>query len=379
MFSSPFLFEECIHKKLKLDSVNGFIMKAKGWCATGLASIFSFFSGCGGAAMNKDAKQITNFKWYAVATAPRDYPMEVIGGEIIYKGGGGSSPIPYGGTLTTGWGKSASGYSGGPENPPLPDRVKITFYSYAENQSYQADFALPYDIILAKFQQQPKEHPNESNYDQILLGIAPGGAVSVWLDGMRTIEVYFGQAEKIELTPSEAFRLPFKSKQQSDEYVEKALAGNVTPEQLAYIKTHGAPIGAWARFRNLYKWSPVYREGKNPTRSEMPANFLNGERYELPTHFNEEFANIPKPLPSHLEFRAQATQDERPVYIIDFEPFELMEAFEKLGSHGEKVFIEFDAQVPRQNMKIRVYKDKIPKDDKIPREVIELKKFKVKP
>jgi len=80
-----------------------------------------------------------------------------------------------------------------------------------------------------------------------------------------------------------------------------------------------------------------------------------------------------------LEFRAQATQDERPVYIIDFEPFELMEAFEKLGSHGEKVFIEFDAQVPRQNMKIRVYNDTIPKDDKIPREVIELKKFKVKP
>ncbi len=354
-------------------------MNTKNWFLITLLSIIDFLSGCGAETMSKDTKQVTHFRWYAVATAPRDYPMEVIGGEIIYKGGGGSSPIPYGGTLTTGWGKSASGHSGGPENPPLPDRVKVTFYSYAENQSYQADFALPYDTILAKFQQQPKEHPNESNYDQILLGIAPGGAMSVWLDGMRTIEVYFGQAEKIELTPSEAFRLPFKSKQQSDEYVAKALAESVTPEQLAYIKTHGAPIGAWARFRNLYKWSPVYKEGKNPTMPEMKAQYLNGERYPLPTHFSDEYANTPKPLPSRLTFRAQVTQDKKPVYIIDFEPFELMEAFEKLGAHGEKVFIEFDAQIPVTSTKIRVYNDREPKDTKTPKEFIELKKFKVDP
>jgi hypothetical protein len=46
-----------------------------------------------------------------------------------------------------------------------------------------------------------------------------------------------------------------------------------------------------------------------------------------------------------------------------------MSAFEKLGAHGEKVHIEFDPQIPRQNMKIRVYNDK---------ESIDLKKIKVK-
>lgn len=106
---------------------------------------------------------------------------------------------------------------------------------------------------------------------------------------------------------------------------------------------------------------------------------MNGENYWIPTQFNEELANTPKPLPLHLQFRAQATKDDRPLYIIDFEPVELMEAFEKLGAHGEKVFIEFDAQVPRQNMKIRVYNDTEPKDAKTPKEFIELKKFKVKP
>ena len=343
-----------------------------------LAVFLSFFCGCG-AAMSKEIKPVTNFKWYPVATAPRGYPMEVISGNFFYKGQDIGPLIPSGGTLTTGWGESASAYVGGPENPPLPDRVKVTFYSYAEKQVYRAEFALPYDLILSKFQQQLKDNPNESNYSAILLGIAPGGAISVWLEGMTIVEVFFGQAEKIEMTPTAAFKLPFKSKEDSDSYVAKAMAESVTPEQLQHIKTYGAPIGAWASYRKLYKWAPTYKDGKNATDTQIPVRFLNGERYNIPTYFEDELMNIPRPLPSRMTFRAQATIDKKLIYIIDFEPVELMEAFEKLGANGEKVFIEFDAQIPRQNLKIRVYNDVKPKDDKTPSEFIELKKFYVKP
>lgn len=48
-------------------------------------SLINFLTGCGAAAMSKDAKQVTNFKWYAVATAPRGYPMEVISGTFFVK------------------------------------------------------------------------------------------------------------------------------------------------------------------------------------------------------------------------------------------------------------------------------------------------------
>ena len=181
------------------------------------------------------------------------------------------------------------------------------------------------------------------------------------------------------MTPSAAFDLPFKSKEQSDDYISGALAESVTSEQLVSIKTEGAPIGTWARYRHLYKWSPVYKAGKNATDPEMRAQYLNGERYPLPTYFNEELANTPKPLPLQLKFSAQATKDDNPYYVIDFEPFELMEAFEKLGAHGEKVFIEFDAQIPVTNMRIRIYNDIEPTDTKTPKEYIMLKKFKVEP
>ncbi len=325
-------------------------------------------------------KKNTHFPWYAVATAPRDYPMEVTSGTFFYKGQEAGIPIPSGGTLRQGWGESSSVYVGGDEIPPLPDRVKVSFFSYAEKLSYQAEFSLPYDKILSLFQQRQKEAPNESNYTHFLLGIAPGGAMSVWIKGAggRTIEVFFGQAEQVERSPSEAFELPFESTSQSDEYIESALAEAVSPEQLEYIKTHGAPLGAWARFRNLYKWAPAYKEGKGPTEPEMRVLFLNGEKYLVPTRFSEEFSGTPKPLPFHLKLEARAAAEEAPYYIIDFEPFELMEAFEKLGANGELVYIELDTKMPTTDLKIRLYNDEEPKkgDEK---EVIELKKFQVEP
>ena len=105
-----------------------FIMKTKNWCFMRLLSFIIFLSGCGGTAMNQDAKQVSNFKWYAVATAPREYPMEVIRGTSFYKEMNSGVQIPSGGTLTTGWGESASAYVGGDEIPPLPDRVQVVFF-----------------------------------------------------------------------------------------------------------------------------------------------------------------------------------------------------------------------------------------------------------
>ena len=336
-------------------------MKTKSWLLSSLAGFISVLSGCGGEAMSKE---ITEFDWYAVATAPRDYPMEVVNGTFFYKGQDYGVAIPSGGTLTQGWGVSTSAYVIGPKFKPLPDRIGVTFYSYAENQFYRGEFALPYEEILGLFQQQMQHTPSEP-YSSFLIGIAPGGAVAIWLKGPHTKEVFFGQAERIEMSPEAGFKLPFTSKEQSDGYVERALAESVTPEQLAYIKQYGAPIGTWARFRNLYTWSPVYKDGKVATKPEMAASFLNGERKWIPTQFNEELANTPKILPAHIQFRAGP---ENLFYIIEFEPFELVEAFEKLGANDEKVFIEFDPQVPVERMKIRVYNEK---------ESIELKKVHI--
>jgi hypothetical protein len=78
--------------------------------------------------------------------------------------------------------------------------------------------------------------------------------------------------------------------------------------------------------------------------------------------------SVPRPLPRTLKFSAPVGQESY-YFIVNFDEFELMDAFEKLGARGEKVYLEFEPRVPRKNMKIRVYNDK---------QSIELIKFKIK-
>jgi len=311
-----------------------------------------FLTGCE-EAMNKS----TEFKWHSTESAPEHYPMEIRQGTFYYKGEDNGLYIPSGGTLYAGWGQMNSLHVTGPDKKPLPDRVEIIFFSYAEKQFYRGKFDLPYDKILALFREAYDEQPNDPYYNGIMVGIAPGGAVSVWLKGSRIKEVFFGQADKMDINPEDGFNLPFDSKAESDAYLEKQLVNVLEPEELESLKKNGVPLGTWARYRNLYRWAPTYKEEKIPTKKEMFVHYLNGEFNSIPTIFTQEMSNTPRPLPGELKFSV-SMGNKRILYIIRFAEFELMDAFEKLGANGEKVYIEFDAQVPRHLMKIRVHNDK---------------------
>ena len=339
-------------------------MKVKAFLTGGLVSFCVFLTSCGNA-MSKNA---TEFYWNATEAAPAHYPMEIIRGTFYYKGLDHGLYIPSGGTLCAGWGIANSAHVTGQRNKPLPDRVEILFYSYTEKQFYRGDFKLPYDQILTMFRQANAEQPNDPYYNGIMIGIAPGGAVSVWLEGYKITEVFFGQAEKVDIDPGDGFGLPFDSDAESDAYIQKQLVNVLDASELESLKKNGVPFGTWARYRNLYKWIPVYAKGKMTTDKRMPVVYLNGESYWESTIFDENEQNKAKPLPRELEFSVDMG-DESILYIIKFEEFELMNAFEKLGANGEKVYIEFDAQVPRHHMKIRVYNSK---------ESIELKKVRIK-
>ncbi len=317
----------------------------------GLFSVINFFSGCG-AAMTKSP---TKFDWYATESAPKLYPMEIIRGTFFYKDQTEGLYIPSGGTLSKkGWGNNVSMHVVGPDEKPLPDKVNIIFYSYAEKQFYKGEFALPYEKILTTFREHYPFDPELPYFSAIQIGIAPGGAVAVWLDGLEIKEVFFGQAEKVTISPSVGFNLPFDTKEESDAYIEKQLVNVMTPEQLAALKKNGIPFGTWARYRNLYKWAPTYKDGLVPTDKPRPIWFLNGElKPDMPMHLSEEAANIPRPLPRKWVFRAPTIS--RNLYLLEFEEFELMAAFEKLGAKGERVNIEIEPREPRSASQVRVY------------------------
>ena len=339
-------------------------MTVKSFLTSGLTSLCVLLTGCGNT-MNKNE---TEFEWHATESGPEHYPMEIRDGTFYYKGQGNGLYIPTGATLRSGWGEMRSTHITGPRKKPLPDRVDVTFISYTENQIYHGRFDLPYEKILALFREAHLERPDNPYYDGIMVGVAPGGAVSVWLKGVRTKEIFFGQAEKVGPNLNKPFVLPLDSDDEVDAYAKAILVDTLKPEEQASLRKNGIPFGTWARYRKLYKWVPSYTAGKISSDKEMVASYINGERYLMPTILTEEMANTPRPLPKELKFYV-TVGNVSAFYIINFEEFELMEAFEKLSVYGEKVYIEFDAQLPRQFMKIRVHNGK---------DSIDLKKVHIK-
>jgi len=307
---------------------------------------------------NAMSDNVTKFEWDATESGPEHYPMEIIKGDFIFKGEAERGLyIPSGGTLVDGWADPVSSHVTGDKYKPLPDRLKITFFSYAEKQFYQGEFKLPYEKILALFKEGVANNPEHPTASRIMVGIAPGGAVAVWVIGSGDrIEVFFGQAEKIDLDPSAAFALPFKSKAQADEYIEEGLVEVLEPEEFEHLKKNGIPFGLWARYRHYYEWEPVLHG--RVSLNDVGFEYLNGER-------NEKQGMLERPVPKILRFTT-VVGNKGLIFIIKFDEFEIMDAFEKLGANNQKVYLEFEPRLPRDETRVRIYNDK---------ESITLKKF----
>lgn len=344
-------------------------MMRKPW-KTRLSSIVSFIFLLTGShsAMSKGQDK---FEWYARDSAPKLYPMKIIRGTFLFCGETDKGLyIPHGGTIAQGWGRAGTTHSSGDDIHPLPDRLKIIYFSFAEKQFYEGEFNLPYDQILARFREGVAADRSNPLYSDIMVGVAPGGAVSVWVTGRGdTQEVFFGQANKVEINRSAAFDIPFDSKAESDAFIQQVLQESLTPAELASIKQHGVPLGLWARYRKRYDWRPVLASGHNA--EKIGASFLNGERklkefggLTWATE-NKNETSLPYPAPGQVSFFS-IMNGRRTLFIVDFDDHEILAAFDKLSATGKPVYLEFEPRLPRSEIKIRARNDK---------EMIDLKKF----
>jgi len=132
--------------------------------------------------MNKNPKE---FSWGAQKSGPKGYPVNILSAMLFFKDEEGGLPVPSGPSD----GKWGSGISNHPHvERSLPDRLEVSFYSYAENQAYHGTFDLPYDKLVEFFQwgvDNPTVMGNMSLpiFTRFVVGIAPGGTVAVWIKG----------------------------------------------------------------------------------------------------------------------------------------------------------------------------------------------------
>lgn len=326
-----------------------------------LAVFLLLLTGCSTTMSNNDTK----FDWKATESGPEKYLMQIIDGAFRYHGdpGGDGLYVPSGAALYEGWGIMRSSHNVGPDLKPLPDKLDITYFSFAENKFYQGSFDLPYENILSLFRKGVADNKGEPTDFRIMVGVAPGGSVAVWVMNEGVKEVFFGKAQKIE-SELRAFGRVIPNR---DEYAIREIKDTVGPEVLTDIQKNGIPFDQWARFRTQYHWKLTFTVTHPPQSFGM--NFYNGESSRFSFPYEHDFTITTHPIPDKIQFSyAINGQGKKYLYIIHFDEAEMFEAFDRLGGDQQPLQLEIDPKVPKKSTQIRLRNEK---------EEITLKKYSI--
>ena len=282
-------------------------------------------------------KNKTKFDWTASESAPKYFPMRVIDGTFVYHGEKGGLYVPAAASIGYFWGTGESTHVVGEQFKPLPDRLEIKFFSFTENKLYQGSFPLPYDKILALFQEGVARRPEMPIFQKIIVGMAPGGAVAVWVSGKETREVFFGQADPYEADISN----PMGSLIKDRAAYARSYLEDLPAEAQANLQKNGVPFGRWAKYRKPYTWNVTIKH--NNTNKDFGYSFFNGESYRLNYPLGEAEVKTPKPLPLLISFRCTFPGEQyADIYVVHFNDDELFAAFEKLSALQEPITFEID-------------------------------------
>ena len=290
-------------------------------------------------------KNKTKFDWVAQESAPREFPMRVIDGTFYYHKEDHGLYVPTAASITPGWGSGRSTHVVGEQFKPLPDRVDIRFYSFWENKLYHGSFDLPYDKILALFKEGVAKNKDYPIFNGIVVGMAPGGAVAVWVAGRENREVFFGYAKPYEAEIRDPMGSPIDDRQ---EYAESYLQ-DLPPDMYARIKKEGVPFGIWEKYRKPYPWS--FSSTPDREIGSFGVSFFNGESYRINTPFEPNYAK--KPVPSGIAFTALFPNDKKKyVYGINFNYQETDEVMQKLSDGGQEVTVIINPTLPKTSSTI---------------------------
>ncbi len=308
-------------------------------------------AGCG----NMFTKDKTRFHWLATESAPKNYPMRIISGTFYYHNEKGGLYVPTAASIGHYWGTGESTHVVGEDFKPLPDRLDIRFFSFTENKLYQGSFDLPYEKILALFKEGVARDKESPIFNRMMVGVAPGGAVAVWVRGRgETREVFFGQAEPYE----SEIRTILDGEINDRAAYARSYLEDLPPETLADIDKNGVPFGLWEKYRKPYRWTPVFMTEKKMS-TYISYAFYNGESYDVDYPINEKIISKTRPLPLLVSFGCYIEGTAKQYFFtIRFDEKELYAAFDKLGGSEELVNIEIEPHLPKNLTKVRLYNSK---------------------
>lgn len=286
-----------------------------------LLALFGGLNSCGGI--------MKKFEYLASESAPKDFPMTIVDGYLLFPGDSGSLYIPYGKTIHHGWGESVSTHVVGEDFKPLPDGLRVLYFSYLEDVFYAGDFDLPYEEILRLFSEGYYDFfQNEQiTYGWIVTGVAPGGHISVWLSGLggRQVLVFTGKAEKVEVPWTRIIDNPDISR---SDFIKMVLEESIGKEKIEHIRKEGIPFGRWEMYNKRYQWQPVLQIADAPNMISL-VSYFNGEMGPLPNGVMNKQADL-LPIPEKLEFYRRTSSSSVVSVELSFDEQEIFSAFTRL-------------------------------------------------
>ena len=312
------------------------------------------------------------YEWGIAVNTPIGYPIRFYAAMV------GGTPIV--GELYTekeepDWG-NAFGYES-TSMDKLPKSVDMVWLSYKEDCFYRLKTAIDYEKIAKLFregfnQRVPNGEVRHATYNTVVVGIAPGGVVVLWVGkGYFPIkEIGRYQAEKIALREPEGLdnhqKLIFDK-----EYAKRLLTNNtIIPEDFREAnKNKPIPFGLWDSYRdNQYQWYPTF-EIPNGRIGDVDYQYWNGE---ADTFFFTDFVALEgqkdvfapqelyhdiRKLPLYKEIRFTYKAEDGIKYGVglQFDWEDILATYKKVfGEHPEEVKAHLDIRINRINSYLTV-------------------------
>ena len=335
-----------------------------------------WLTGCWGykAKQNKaKANAQPEYEWGVAVNTPIGYPIRFYAGRV---GGMSITGELYSELREPDWG-CAFGYES-TSMDKLPKSVDMVWLSYKEDCFYRLKTAIDYEKIAKLFREGFDERfsngkMNHTTYNTVVVGIAPGGVVVLWVGkGYFPIkEIGRYQAEKIVLREPEGLdnhqRLIFDK-----EYAKRLLTNNtIIPEDFREAnKNKPIPFGLWDSYRDhQYQWYPTF-EIPNGRIGDVDYQYWNGE---ADTFFFTDFITLEEqkdvfapqelyhdirklPLFKEIRFTYKAEDGIKYGVGLQFDWEDILKAYKKVfGEHPDEVKAHLDIRINRINSYLTVH------------------------
>jgi hypothetical protein len=318
-----------------------------------------------GTAKNEDDRMKVRFEWSPAAGTAHLYPMETVRCDFIFADGSQIGPVTKG--ISTDWGNDGGTAVIGDDMKPIPVALDICWLSYTEKKFYEGRFVLPYAKILQQFKDgfedytwtsDTERHLAHHTYDYIIVGIAPGGVVVLWLSGSG-IQVEAGRFQAKETIGNMAKFIGREDvKVSKDAYIKDELSRRkkVTDN----LAKNAIPYGLWDKYRERFNFRPVvkYDQPQLVKISDLSLEYFNGEKDNMyPDRIQKnEFSQ--KARVKEMRAVWTASVANKPMgYVLDinFDEAEMFKAYQEVYADNPNQPAEIVAEVNRDNDRYKVF------------------------